>query len=65
MLISSADDTDSTESDGQYDSELYPDVDMRMEDDVDALDGVDLHGEVDMEWDGDNDVEKTEEKEDE
>ena len=34
MSISSDDDSDSTESDGEYDSELDPDVDMRMEDDV-------------------------------
>jgi hypothetical protein len=33
---------DSTEmSDGEYDPELDRDVDMRMEDDVDARDGVD------------------------
>jgi hypothetical protein len=42
VSISSNDDTDSTEkSDGEYDSELNPDVDMRMEDDVDAPDGAD------------------------
>jgi len=41
MSMSSDDDTDSTESDGKYHSELDPDVDMRMEDDVDAPDGVD------------------------
>ena len=38
---------------------------MRMEDDVDALDGVDLDGDVDMEWDGDDDEEEDEEEEDE
>jgi hypothetical protein len=39
--MSSDDDTDSTEkSDGEDDSELDPYVDMRMEDDVDAPDGV-------------------------
>jgi hypothetical protein len=48
VSISSDDDPDSTESDGEYDSELDPDVDMRMEDDVNALDGVDLDGDVDM-----------------
>jgi len=65
MSISSEDDTDSTESDGKYVSELDPDMDMRMEDDVDAPDGVDLDGDVDMERDGDDDEEKDEEKEDE
>jgi hypothetical protein len=34
--MSSDDDTDSTKSDGEYDSELDPDVDMLMENDVDA-----------------------------
>jgi hypothetical protein len=66
MSISSNDDTDSTEkSDGKYDSELNPDVDMRMEDDLDAADGVDLHGDVNMERDGDDDEEEDEEKQDE
>jgi hypothetical protein len=42
VSISSHDDTDSTEeSDIEFDSELDPVVDMRMEDDVDAPDGVD------------------------
>ena len=41
MLISSDDDTDSTESDGEYDSEHDTDEDMLMEDDVDAPDVVD------------------------
>jgi hypothetical protein len=39
-------------------------VDMRMEDDVDAPDGVDLDGDMDMERDGD-DEEEDEEEEDE
>ena len=46
MSISSDDDTDSTELDSEYDSELDPDVYMSMEDDVDAPDGVDLDGDV-------------------
>jgi len=65
VSISSDDDTDSTESDGEYDSELDPDVDMRMQDDVYALDGVDLDGDGDMERDGDDAEEEDEKKEDE
>jgi hypothetical protein len=38
---------------------------MRMQDDVDGPDGVDLYSDVDMETDGDDDEEKDEEKEDE
>jgi len=49
VLISSDDDTHSTKSDGEYDSALDPDVNMPMEDDVDAQDGVDLDGDMDME----------------
>jgi hypothetical protein len=42
VSISSHDDTDSTEElDSEFHSELDPDMDMRMEDDVDAPDGVD------------------------
>jgi hypothetical protein len=53
-----------TRSDG---SELLLtlDVDMRMEDNVDAPDGVDSDGEVDMESDGEDDEEEDEETEDE
>jgi hypothetical protein len=65
VSISSDDDTDSTESDGEYDSELDPDVVMCIEDDVDAPDGVDLDGDVDMERDGDDEAEEDEKKEDE
>jgi hypothetical protein len=65
MSISSEDDTESTESDGKYDSELDPNVDMRMDDDVDAPDGIELEGDVDIERDSDNDEEDDEEKEDE
>jgi hypothetical protein len=64
MSISAEDETDSTESHREYYSELHPNADMRMEDDVDTQDSVDLDGDVDMEWDGDNDEEKDEEKED-
>jgi len=38
---------------------------MRIEDDVDALDSVDLHGDVDMERDGDDEEEEDEVEEDE
>ena len=65
VSISSDDDTDSTESDGEYDSEHDPDVDMGREDDVDAVDGVDLNGDVNMEKDADNEKEEDEEEEDE
>jgi len=41
VSISSDDDTNSTELDCEYDSELDPDVDMCMENTVDAPDGVD------------------------
>jgi len=40
-------------------------MDMRMEDDVDAPDGIDLDGDVDMERDGDDEEEEDEKKEDE
>jgi hypothetical protein len=40
--------------DWEYDSEFDPDLDMCMEDDVDAPDGVDLDGDVDRERDGDD-----------
>jgi hypothetical protein len=64
VSISSDDDIDSTESDGKYNSELDPDVDMHMEDAVDAPDGVDLDGNVDMERDSDDDEEEVENEED-
>ena len=48
MSISSDDDTDATKSDSEYESEHDPHVNMHMEDDVDAPDGVDLDGNVDM-----------------
>jgi len=46
VSIASDDDTDSTEFDSEYDSRLDPDVDLSMEDDVDAPDGVDSVGVV-------------------
>jgi len=63
LSISSSNDTDSTELVGEYNSELDPDEDMCMEDNVDALDGVDLDGDGDMEWDSED--EEDEEEEDE
>jgi len=76
MSISSEDDVDCTkESDGEYDSEHDSDKDMSMADDVVALCGVDLDGDVDIDRDGDDkeeddaeeddEVEKDEEQEDE
>jgi hypothetical protein len=41
VAISSDNDTDSTKSDGEYDSGRDSDVNMVMEDGVDAPDGVD------------------------
>ena len=61
MSISSGYDTDSTRSSSEYDSEHDGDVHMRMEDDVNTPDGVDLDGNVDMERDGDDDEEEDEE----
>jgi hypothetical protein len=65
VSITSDDDTDSTEPHGKYASEL--DVDMCMEDDADALDSVDIDGDVDMERDGEDgqDEEEEDEKEEE
>jgi hypothetical protein len=67
LSSSSDDDTKSTESDGEYYSERDPDVDVRMEEDVDAPDGVDLDGNVDMERDceDEEDEEEEDEKEEE
>jgi hypothetical protein len=61
----SDDDTNSNGLDGEYDSELKPDVNMRMEHNVDTPDGVNLGGDMDMERDGDNDEEENEEEENE
>ena len=67
MSISSDDDTHSTKSDGEYNSERDSDVVMRMEDDVDAPDGVALHSHVDMDRYGEDaeDEEEDHEKEEE
>jgi hypothetical protein len=65
MSISSCDDADSTELYGEYDSDHDRDVARRMEDHVDALDGVDFGGHVDIERDGDDDEEEDEQEEDE
>jgi len=64
--FSSDDDTDSTEeSDSEYDSAQDSDVNMRMEDDVDAPCSVVLDGDVVLERDGDDEEEEDEEEEDE
>ena len=65
MSISSDDNTDSTESDGEYDSEHDLDEHMGMQDYVDAPDGIDLDGDVDMERDSGDEEEENEEEEDE
>jgi len=64
LAISPNDDTGSTTSDGEYDSELDPNVDMPMEDDVDTPDSIDLDWVVDMERQVDNEEEEDEEEED-
>jgi len=61
MAVSSDADTNSTqESDGNYDLEHHCDVDIRMEDDADPLNRVDLNGDVDIVWNGDNAEEEDE-----
>jgi len=66
MSMASEYDTDSTEgSSNEYEAEHHSDMDMRLEDDVDALDGGDLDCDVDMESDGDDKGEEDEEEEDE
>jgi hypothetical protein len=66
VSISSDDDTDSTEeSDSEFDSERDPDVDMCMQDDVAAPDGRDSDGYVDIEMEGNDEVEEDEQEEDE
>jgi len=49
--------TDSSESDGEYDLEVDPVVDMRILNGVDAPDGIHSDGHLDMEWDGDDEEE--------
>jgi len=67
VSISSDDDTDCAELDGEYDSERDSHVDMRMEDDVDAPESVDVDGDVDMERDSEDeeDAEEEDKKEEE
>jgi len=62
--ISSDDDTDYTEeSDHEFDSELDPAVDIRMEDDVCAPNDIDLDSDVDIIWDGKDEVEENDQGE--
>jgi len=63
-MISSDDDPNSTKSDGEYDSEHDPDVDMRMQNNVDAPDVFELDGNVDMEREGDEEQKEYEEDKD-
>jgi len=65
VSISSDGDIDSPKLDGEYYSELDPDVDMGMEDDADAPEGIDLDGNVDMEWDCEDEEEEEEKKKEE
>jgi hypothetical protein len=67
MTIFSDDNTDSTTSDSEYDSECDSDGDLRIEDHVDAPDGVDLNGDGDMERDckDEEDEEEEDDKEEE
>jgi len=66
VSISSDDDTYSTvESDGEYNSDHDSDVDMCMQDDMDAPCSIDLDGDADMARDGDNEKEDDQEEEDE
>jgi len=65
VSIASDDDTDSAQLDGKYDLEHDPDVQICIADDVDAPDGGDLDGDVDMRRDGDDEEEDDEEEEDE
>jgi hypothetical protein len=57
--------SDSTESDGNDDSEHHLKVDIRIEEDVDAPDSIDSAGDVDKEWHGANKDVPNKEKEDE
>jgi len=66
MPISSDDDADSSKkSDSKYVSQHHSDVDICMEDDEGAPDGIDLDGDVDMESNGEDDEEEDEDEEDE
>jgi hypothetical protein len=51
--------------DREYDSELDTDVDRRMKDEVDALDGIDKDSDAHKERYGDDEEEDDEEEEDE
>ena len=66
VSIASDNETVSTkELGGKYDSEHDSNVDMHMADDVDALDGIDLDRNVDMERDGNDEEKEDDEEEDE
>jgi hypothetical protein len=65
MSITSAEDTDFAESDGEYDPECDSHLDMRMEDDVDNLDSIDLDGKVDIERDPEDEEDEQEEDKEE
>jgi hypothetical protein len=66
VSTSSNNDTDSTEdSVSKFDSELDPFVNMRVQDEQNAPDGIDFDGNVDMEREFDDEVEEDELEEDE
>jgi hypothetical protein len=65
VSIASDDDTDSSKLDGEYHSEHDSDVDICIAHDVDALDSIDVDGNVDMERGSDDQVEEEEEQDDE
>jgi hypothetical protein len=65
MSIFWNDDTDSTEKwDSEYVSDHDSAVDMHMEDDVDATDSINPHGDLEMERDGEHDEREDGELED-
>jgi hypothetical protein len=65
VTIASGDDTDSPKMlDSKFYSEHDSDVDICMEDNVDAPDGVHLDSDMDMERERDNDEEKDSAEED-
>lgn len=54
-------DTHSTDGfDSEYDSQHDCDMYVQMNDDMDEVGRVDLHGDVDIQWDGDKEDEEGE-----
>jgi hypothetical protein len=65
VSISSNHDINSTKADCEYDSVHDSDVYVCLVDDVNALDSVDLDGDVDIEMDGEDEEDEEEEDEEE